>query len=212
MFQRDAFEQHFEQLIRAHERESKLELKSEKSDEFKRRNNDYHRENTEESLNMKSTQNAELEKQVRELEEADKLVKKITGADDINEICQKYSNLRETKDKLKQEKKDLEKLCDDLIKKKDDLFAELNILKYHGQDEVSRKEIDDSEKEAEKALKACDESLQKLKKNEQLLVDVKAGIDLVVSLLNQKIVIFFKYSMKKYLMMKETLRITKEIY
>ena len=92
---------------------------------------------------MRNSQNIELEKKVKEYEEADKLVRETTGADDINEICQKFSNLRETKDKLKKERKDLEKMFESLTKKKDELVFELNNLKYQGQDEITRKEIED---------------------------------------------------------------------
>lgn len=114
-------------------------------DENRKRNDrvEINRTTSEESINVKNTHNSELEKRVREYEEADKLIRETTMADDINEICQKYSNLRETKDKLKKERKDLEKLCDTLGKKKDDLVNELNKLKYQGQDEISRKEIED---------------------------------------------------------------------
>ena len=34
-------------------------------------------------------------------------------------------------------------MCDTLTKKKDDLLNELNKLKYQGQDEITRKEIED---------------------------------------------------------------------
>jgi len=98
---------------------------------------------SEESLNQKNLINSDLEQKVREYEEADRKIKEVTAADDINEICQKFSNLRETKHKLKKEKKDLEKLCEVLNKKKDDLIVELNKLKYQGQDEITRKELED---------------------------------------------------------------------
>lgn len=142
---RDAFEQHFEQLIKAHEKETKTELKYDRFDDNKRKNEKIELQRTisDESLNYKNNQNSELEKRVREYEEADKLIRETTGADDINEICQKFSNLRETKDKLKKERKDLEKLCDSLSRRKDDLINELNKLKYQGQDEITRKEIED---------------------------------------------------------------------
>lgn len=142
---KEAFEQHFEQLIKAHEMETKNELRHEKMEENKRKTEKIEARRTlsDESLNIKNAHNNELEKRVREYEEADKLIRETTGADDINEICQKYSNLRETKDKLKKERKDLEKLCETLAKKKDDLVNELNKLKYQGQDEITRKEIED---------------------------------------------------------------------
>ena len=71
------------------------------------------------------------------------MIRETTGADDINDICQKYSNLRETKEKLKKERRDLEKQCEILANKKEKLVFELNKLKYLGQDEITRKEIED---------------------------------------------------------------------
>jgi hypothetical protein len=94
-------------------------------------------------MNIRNNNNSELEKQVREFEEADKLIRETTGADDINEICQKFSNLRDTKDKLKKEKKDLEFMCESLSVKKDEIVKELNKLKYQGHDEVTRKEVEE---------------------------------------------------------------------
>jgi len=96
-----------------------------------------------ESRDVRNSQNKELEIEVQKYEQADKMVRETTGAEDINEICQKFSNLRETKDKLKKERKDLEKMFESLTKKKDELFLELNHLKYQGQDEITRKEIED---------------------------------------------------------------------
>jgi len=92
---------------------------------------------------VRNSHNKELELEVQKYEQADKMVRETTGADDINEICQKFSNLRETKDKLKKERKDLEKMFESLTKKKDELVLELNNLKYQGQDEITRKEIED---------------------------------------------------------------------
>ena len=98
---------------------------------------------SDESRDVRNSQNKELEIEVQKYEQADKMVRETTGADDINEICQKFSNLRETKDKLKKERKDLEKMFESLTKKKDELVFELNNLKYQGQDEITRKEIED---------------------------------------------------------------------
>jgi chromosome segregation ATPase len=187
---RDAFEQHFEQLIKAHEKETKNDIKNDKLEENKRKLEkiDIQRTMSEESLNLKNSHNNELDKRVKEYEEADKLIRETTGADDINEICQKFSSLRETKDKLKKERKDLEKMCEHLNKKKDELVNELNKLKYQGQDEITRKEIEDNEKTADRTLKACEDARQKLKKSEKLMVDIRAGINMLSSILKLRIV------------------------
>jgi len=145
LLSQEAFEQHFNQLIKAHERETNPVVNQDKGEDKIKRINEKMDEQklTDDSLTQKNLHNSELEKQVLEFEEADKKVREATGADDINEICQKFSNLRETKYKLKKEKKDLDKMCDVLEKKKGDLVNELNKLKYQGQDEITRKEIED---------------------------------------------------------------------
>lgn len=132
-------------MIKAHEKETKNDLKVDKVDESKKKIDkvDVQKTFSEESRDLRNSQNLELEKKVKEYEDADKLVRETTGADDINEICQKFSNLRETKDKLKKERKELEKMLETLTKKKDEMVYELNNLKYQGQDEITRKEIED---------------------------------------------------------------------
>ena len=139
-----AFETHFEQLIKAHEIETKNEIKNERIlEENKRKQDNIPIQRTQSANSIKSKVADDLEEKFLELERADKNVRETTGADDINEICQKFSNLKETKDKLKKEQKDLMKLCENLAKKKDELGFELNKLKYQGQDEITRKEIED---------------------------------------------------------------------
>lgn len=149
-------------------------------------------------MNIKSNNNSDLERQVREFEEADKLIRETTGADDINEICQKFSNLRDTKEKLKKEKKDLEYMCESLSIKKDEITKELNKLKYQGQDEVTRKEVEDviiycnlqNEEQAEKTLKGCEQARQNLKMSEKLIVDIRAAITMITGLLKTRNVKF----------------------
>lgn len=152
--------------------------------------NETRKDVSEDDYNRKVERNEELQKQVRDYEEADKLIKETTGADDINEICQKYSNLIETKDKLKKEKKDLEKLCDSLGKRKDELMEELKELKIQGQDEITRKELEDNEKTVERTLKSCEESRIKLKRVEKLNVEIFAAINMIIHLLSNKSVYF----------------------
>lgn len=143
--------------------------------------------NEDENIAKINSENIELENKVREFEEANKLIRETTGADDINEICQKFSNLRETKDKLKKERKELEKTCEILNKKKDELALELNIIKYQGQDDITRKEIEDNEKTADRTFKACEDSKVKLKRAEKLTNDVKAGVGMITNILKTKI-------------------------
>lgn len=142
---KEAFTNHFEQLINAHQIEVKNEMRNEKLEENKNKNEKIPilKHSLVDIMNLKNNYNQDLENRLKAYEEADKQIKEVTGADDINEICQKYSNLKETKEKLKKEKKDLEKMKENLSKKKEELSLELNKLKYQGQDEISRKEIED---------------------------------------------------------------------
>lgn len=142
---KQAFEDHFNQLIEAHKKESNNDPKNDKQiqNNKKKLGSMIKRTDSSESVNYATAHNDELNERYKEYQEADAKIKETTRADDINEICQKYSNLRETKDKLKKEKKELEKLCESLAKKKEDLGNELKKLKYQGQDEITRKEIED---------------------------------------------------------------------
>ena len=183
---KEAFEEHFEQLIQAHRKENLKELQKEKNEERKRRQKQNEIEPTISEEKPQLIKDNSLEKKVKDLEEKDKIVRETTGADDINEICQKFSNLLETKDNLKNEQKDLEKMCKLLKERKEKLVKELNELKYKSQDEITRKEIEDHEKVAEKCLNSCDTARQKLKKQTKLFVDISTGVDTIISILSHK--------------------------
>jgi len=60
-------------------------------------------------------------------------------------------------------------------------------LKYQGQDEITRKEIEDNEKTAERTLKTCEDSRQKFKKSEKLMVDIRAGINMIADILKTQL-------------------------
>ena len=182
-----AFEDHFNQLIQAHRNENLKELQKEKSEERKRKNIQNEVQATisdEKPREGKDLSN--LEAKVKELEEKDKIVRETTGADDINEICQKFSNLTETKENLKNEQKELEKMLKSLKEKKEEMIQELNELKFTSQNEISRKQIEENEKKAEKCMNACEDSRQKLRKQQKLFVDISTGIDTLLLILSHK--------------------------
>lgn len=181
-----AFEDHFDELIKAHKKENNKEVKKEKKEELKKKQRYNDSEPALQEEKPQINKDNDLESKVKDYEEKDKLVRETTGADDINEICQKFSNLRETKENLKNEKKELEKMCQILIARKENLVKELNELKYKSQDEVTRKEIEEQEKNAEKSINACEESRQKLRKQNKLFVDISTGIDTIINILSHK--------------------------
>lgn len=78
-------------------------------------------------------------------------------------------------------------MCETLGKKKDELALELNVLKYQGQDDITRKEIEDNEKTADRTFKACEDSKFKLKRADKLSNDVKAGLGMIINLLKLKV-------------------------
>ena len=49
-------------------------------------------------------------------------------------------------------------MCNKLSKKKQELSEELNQLKYSSQEEITRKEIEDHELQAEKILNSCQQT------------------------------------------------------
>lgn len=182
-----AFEDHFNQLIQAHRNENLKELQKEKNEERKRKN--IQNENQQTISDDKPQNNkdiSKIESLVKELEEKDKIVRETTGADDINEICQKFSNLTETKENLKNEQKELEKMLKSLKEKKENLIDELKDLKFKSQNEITRKEIEEREKEVEKYMNLCEESRQKLRKQNKLFVDISTGIETLLSILSHK--------------------------
>jgi hypothetical protein len=129
---------------------------------------------------------SELEKRLKAYDDADKKIRDETGTGDINEICQKYSNLKETKEKLESEMRSLEILFENLKHKKDYLTRELNKLKFQGEKSISTKQIEENELLADRALKQCEESRSNLKIIEKLLVDIIAGTDTIMLVLKNK--------------------------
>ena len=182
-----AFEDHFNQLIQAHKNENLKELQKEKSEERKRKNIQNEVQATISDDKPKDGKDlTNLEAKVKELEEKDKIVRETTGADDINEICQKFSNLTETKDNLKNEQKELEKMLKSLKEKKEEMIQELKELKFTSKNEITRKQIEENEKKAEKCMNLCEDSRQKLRKQNKLFVDISTGIDTLLLILSHK--------------------------
>ena len=181
-----AFEEHFEQLIQAHKKENLKEFSKDKTEGKKKQKHTEIEQTIVEEKQQTLKENTNLDKIVKDLEEKDKLVRETTGADDINEICQKFSNLIETKENLKKEKKDLEKTRERLKLKKEELIEKLNIIKYNRKDEISRKEIEEQEKNVEENLNLCKASQQKLTKQKNLFVNISAGIDNIIDILSHK--------------------------
>jgi hypothetical protein len=121
-------------------------------------------------------------------EEAEKSIINIIGTSDINEICQKYSNLKETKEKLEVETRNLEQLFETLKNRKNYLIEELNKLKYYKEDGINSKQIQEYEKQTNTAIKECDESKRILNNTEKMLVNVHASFISLISVLKNKIV------------------------
>ena len=182
-----AFEDHFTQLIKAHRNENFKELQKEKSEERKKKNIQNEVQATISDDKPRDGKDfSGIEAKVKELEEKDKIVRETTGADDINEICQKFSNLTETKENLKNEQKELEKMLKSLKEKKEEMIKELKELKFTSQNEITRKQIEENEKKAEKCMNLCEESRQKLRKQNKLFVDISTGIDTLLLILSHK--------------------------
>ena len=182
-----AFEDHFTQLIQAHRNENLKELQKEKSEERKKKNIQNEVQATISDDKPRDGKDfSGIEAKVKELEEKDKIVRETTGAEDINKIYKKYTNYTETKENLKNEQKELEKMLKSLKEKKEEMIKELKELKFTSQNEITRKQIEENEKKAEKCMNLCEESRQKLRKQNKLFVDISTGIDTLLLILSHK--------------------------
>lgn len=66
------------------------------------------------------------------------------------------------------------------------MIKELKELKFTSQNEITRKQIEENEKKAEKCMNLCEESRQKLRKQNKLFVDISTGIDTLLLILSHK--------------------------
>ena len=73
---------------------------------------------------------------------------------------------------------------DDVEKLMMKMLDECSIIEV--KEEITRKEIEDHEKEAEKYLNICEGSRQKLTKQNKLFVDISTGIETIISILGHK--------------------------
>ncbi|MCQ2815921.1 MAG: hypothetical protein MJ252_01525 [archaeon] len=188
------FDRHYRELVNAQKKEATKGEKAElpKIKPKKNSQNTDEEKNEERVASSKREQNQNLEQQIAILKDRhQKIVSATGGVDDINEICQKFSNLKETTENLETEKADLIKIIDTLKIRRHNLSVQLNKLKFSPQDEITRKEIEEHEATTQEQLKNCEMSRQKLKKEEKLIVDIRSGIETLVNILKDDL---FAYS------------------
>lgn len=188
-FQQKAFERHFDQLVAAHEQSNRPEIRHEKKEKKPQKLDSIVKSHSDESSSQGNDYStADLERKLKAYEEAEKSIINIIGTSDINEICQKYSNLKETKEKLESEAQNLEVLFETLRNRKNYLIEELNKLKYYREDGINSSQIQEYDKQTRLAIRECDQSKRRLKRTEKMLVDIHAGFMSLISVLKNKIV------------------------
>ncbi|EAR88638.1 hypothetical protein TTHERM_00187170 (macronuclear) [Tetrahymena thermophila SB210] len=123
-------------------------------------------------------QDATFQRQkLNDYDEAFRKLYEATGVTDVNEIIQKFTTQDETSKSLKDLQREYQDTIDDKKKQRDDLKAGLNALKYEGNENPNRKQLDEIEKNVNNAVNKCDKAKLKYERVSKILVDVKAGIE-----------------------------------
>lgn len=124
-------------------------------------------------------QNA-VDKKKSQLEKYDESLRKIkdaTGASDINEIIQRCVTQKETLENLKKEREEFERRILQLDDEKIELKKKLQRIKYEGVENITRKQINEVEKNVGEAQMRLEKAKDKLERSVKKVVDSKAGIE-----------------------------------
>lgn len=139
-----------------------------------------HDQNREQKLTSQLIDQDAVDKRKSELEKYDQSLRKIkdaTGASDINEIIQRCVTQKETLENLKKEREEFEKRILMLDDEKIELKKKLQRIKYEGIENVTRKQINELEKNVVDAQARYEKNKDKLERIVKKLVDSKAGIE-----------------------------------
>ena len=120
----------------------------------------------------------ENEKQkLQDYDEAMRRIKDATGVSDVNEIIQKFATQDDIYSNLVQLKRENEKKLLDLTDQKLELKKEIERLHYQGLEAMTRKQVDEVEKNVRNAQCKFDRNKDRLERINQNLVNVKAGVE-----------------------------------
>ena len=103
-----------------------------------------------------------------------------TGVTDVNDIIQKFTTQSDTSKSLNDLKQEYSEKQDYLEKDLINLKEDLNDLKYEGGETLTRKQIDELEKQVNRSIYKCERNRLKYERISKTLVNVKAGIEHLV--------------------------------
>lgn len=118
------------------------------------------------------------EKRIAEYEENMRLIKEATGVSDINEVIVKFRSQGDTHEHLSQLQKANEARYEELKRKKQEIMAEYEDLKYSGEAKHahSRRMVEEMEQHlADAEAKMADAKL-KYERTAKLMANAKAGV------------------------------------
>ena len=111
-------------------------------------------------------------------------IKDATGVSDVNEIIQKFATQQDTYNNLLELKATNERKLLELNDKKLELRSNVEKLRYEGLESMTRKQIDEVEKNVNQAQAKYDRNKEKLERINKVLVNAKAGIEHLSEKLN----------------------------
>lgn len=111
-------------------------------------------------------------------------IRDATGESDVNEIIQKFATQHDTYSNLLELKSTNERKLLELNDKKIDLKSNVEKMRYEGLEGMTRKQIDEVEKNVNEAQAKYDRNKEKLERINKSLVNAKAGIEHLSEKLN----------------------------
>jgi len=163
------------------ETKTKVEEKTKENQEKEIENKKKEHENARiQDLNKKIIGQEAIDKEKRDLLKFDKAMRRIkdaTGVTDINEIIQKFVTQNDTLKNLNSQKEDFERKILELNDEKFEIKKKLDKVKYEGVESMTRKQIDEVEKNVAEAQGRYERNKDKLERINRIVIDSKAGIE-----------------------------------
>eukprot|EP01017_Pseudomicrothorax_dubius_P041294 TRINITY_DN6586_c0_g1_i1.p1 TRINITY_DN6586_c0_g1~~TRINITY_DN6586_c0_g1_i1.p1 ORF type:complete len:541 (+),score=197.99 TRINITY_DN6586_c0_g1_i1:32-1654(+) len=120
---------------------------------------------------------SENRRRLGDYEEAFRRIYEATGVSDVNEIIQKFTTQDETSKALADLKQEYVDKIEELTRERNETKSKLEELKYAGSENLTRKQLDEIEKNVTTANNKCERAKAKYERISNVLVNVKAGIE-----------------------------------
>lgn len=121
---------------------------------------------------------------LEDYDEAMRRIKDATGVSDVNEIIQKFVTQTDTYNNLLELKANHERKLLDLNDRKVEMRGDVEKMRYEGLESMTRKQVDEVEKNVNAAQSKYDRNKEKLERINKVLVNAKAGIEHLCEKLN----------------------------